>query len=569
MALNVLLSATTAIAQKTKATKQPNIVFIISDDQRWDALGAAGNTKIKTPVLDKLAREGVYFRQATIHISQCAPSRASLLTGLSPHQHGYYSNNFVRTNMQWQDSFPLPTLPGLLKDAGYRTVLIGKWHLATQPWLTGFSEVRTWLPLGAISYTDPLLAKGNSRKTEVVEGFTNGIFANDAVEFLGSDAAKEKPFFLWLAATIPHGPFQPNPSHIQQLYAGKTSNDLLPPGFSNDTAGKFSFVNYYEAVSYLDELVGKVISTLEKQGLDKNTIVVFLGDNGFMAGSRGIRGKVVPWEESVRVPLIIRTPKKFSNIKGTNDLPVSSLDLSPTILAMAGVTVPKTFVGRNLLPVLKGSRNHGIDYAVNVWVDTIGQFRYYTQRSIRTPKYKLIHWHKPGMPDELYDLIADPYEKTNINDNATIKSVRDKLQNQLNDWMQRTNDPALFWQTKTATKLNYEEEIRAESERAGDFEIKTPVKVDPKIYDAYIGRYEMVTRFIITISREGDKLFYQGDGNKSELFPESETEFYMNPTQPGRFTFLKNDEGQVTHLVRRNRIEADELITDKEARKIE
>jgi arylsulfatase A-like enzyme len=346
-ATNALLTSFPTYSQQSRNTNRPNIVFIISDDQRWDALGAAGNKKIKTPVLDKLAREGVYFRQATIHVSQCAPSRASLLTGLSPHQHGYYSNNFVRTNMQWQDSFPVPTLPGMLKDAGYRTVLVGKWHLATDPWLTGFSDVRTWLPEAGASYVDAWLTRGNSRKKMETKGFINGIFAEDAIEFLGSAEAKEKPFLLWLASTIPHAPTKPNPSLFEHMYEGKTNADLLPPGFPPHTSVQIplegnadsvapNLADYYASVSYLDNLVGQVLATLDKQGLAENTVIVFLGDNGLMAGSRGLRGKVVPWEESVRVPLIIYAPK-FAVIKGRNDVPVSSLDLPTTILSMAGV----------------------------------------------------------------------------------------------------------------------------------------------------------------------------------------------------------------------------------------
>ncbi|MBA3767354.1 MAG: sulfatase-like hydrolase/transferase [Acidobacteria bacterium] len=576
----VLMSALPAHGQQPRERTRPNIVFIISDDHRWDALGAAGNRKIKTPILDKLARDGVYFRQATIHVSQCAPSRATLLTGLSPHQSGYYSNNFLRSDMQWADRFTVPTMPGLLQQAGYQTVLVGKWHLATDPWLTGFSDVRSWLPEAASSYVDSRLARGNSRKKEKTTGFTNGIFADDAVEFLGSAAAKEKPFFLWLATTIPHSPYQPNPSHIEHLYEGEATADLLPPGFPPDTpvelslpgeprdAAKFRLVNYYESVSYLDELVGRVLATLEKQGLADNTIVVFLGDNGLMAGSRGLRGKVVPYEESVRVPLIIRAPK-FATVKGRSDVPASSLDIPATILALAGVSHPKDWGGRDLRPILSASKQHGIDYAISEWADTESQFRNYTHRLIRTPRYKLIRWDKPDKPDELYDLIADPHETTNVINKPALRSIHNQLLRQLNSWMERTNDPARFWAKKNGKTPNQTEEARAASELRSGLEDKTPVKVHPRIYDAYAGRYEFVTRGIITIDKEGERLVLHGGeyGGTSELIPKSETEF-VHKNQPMRFTFVRGEKGQVTHLVRRSRF-GEGLTFDMKARRIE
>ncbi|MGZ8510241.1 MAG: sulfatase-like hydrolase/transferase [Chitinophagaceae bacterium] len=572
---SLLISFPTHSQQHSKNTL-PNIVFIVSDDHRWDALGVAGNAKIKTPVLDKLAREGVYFRQATTNISVCAPSRATLLTGLPTHQHGYFSNNSMRADMQWADSFSVPTMPGLLQQAGYRTILVGKWHLATQPWLTGFSEVRTWLPQAASSYLDAPLAKGNSRKTEIIKGFTNGIFADDAIAFLENAGAKEKPFFLWLSATIPHGPLQPNPPHIRQLYQGKTNADLIPPAFPGGTKanskldttqlGSFRFVNYYEAVSYLDELVGQVLETLKKQGLAKNTIVVFIGDNGFMSGSRGINGKVVPWEESVRVPVIIYAPM-FATVKGVNDIPVSSLDLPVTLLKMAGVSVPKNWMGRDVTPVLKGIKKHNIDYAVNEWVDTVYQYRNLAQRSIRTPHYKLIRWHRQDMPDEMYDLIADPHETTNIITLSMMRSVREKLSSQLNTWMTRTNDSARFWGKKNGKVKDDAAEAKVEMNLRSALKF-TPVKVDPRVYDAYLGRYEFVTRFQVMVFKEGDKLFIQGDGDKSELIPKSETEF-SNKGQTNRITFVKNEKGEVIYLVRRNSIDAGDLMVDMKGKKIE
>lgn len=578
----MLLSAPPVRGQQTRDRSRPNIVFIISDDHRWDALGAAGNAKIKTPFLDRLARQGVYFRQATIHVSQCAPSRAVLLTGLSPHQSGYYTNQSLHPDLEWADRFRVPTLPGLLQQAGYRTVLVGKWHVAPDPWNTGFSDVRTWLPQAAANYKDSRLAKGNSRKLETVKGFTNGIFADDAIEFLSSPAAKEKPFLLWFASTIPHAPYQPNPPHIEHLYEGESPDSLHPPGFPHNAAPDFSipgdggggvsketFVQYYESVSYLDELVGRLLAALEKNGLADNTVVVFLGDNGFMAGSRGLLGKVVPYEESVRVPLIIRAPK-LAKVKGASEAPASSLDIPATFLALAGVGRPKSWGGRDLTPVLRGDKRHGIEHAFHVWADAEGQFRHWSHRLVRTPRHKLIRWHDPARPDELYDLTADPHETKNLFGEPALRPVRDRLVHQLDGWMARTGDPARFWRkARGGGTPSRAESDRLEEEKRQSVRDKTPVKIDPKVLDAYVGRYEFVTRVTVSILREGDKLFLQGDfGMRGELVPKSETRF-VHKTLPLGFTFVTNDKGQVTHLIRRIARSDAERTFDMRARKIE
>lgn len=581
-AVNVaFVSGATVYGQQPSVHNRPNIVFIISDDHRWDALGAAGNPKIRTPVLDKLARDGVYFRQATIHVSQCAPSRAVLLTGLSPHQSGYYTNQSMHPDLEWADRFKVPTLPSLLQQAGYQTVLVGKWHVAPDPWNTGFSDIRTWLPQAAANYVDSRLAKGKSRKSEVVKGFTNGIFADDAVEFLSSPAAKEKPFFLWFASTIPHSPYQPNPPHIEHLYEGESPVSLHPPGFPHNaspdfsipgdsgTASRETFVQYYQSVSYLDELVGRLLTALEKNSLSDNTIVVFLGDNGFMAGSRGITGKVVPYEESVRVPLIVRSPK-LAMAKGASDVPASSLDIPATILALAGIGRPKNWGGRDLTPVLRGDMNHRIDHAIHEWADTEGQFRHWNHRLVRTPRHKLIRWRDPAKPDELYDLVADPHETKNLIGEPALRSTRNRLVRQLNDWMVRTLDPARFWRKMHDGRVPSRTELdRIEEEKRKSVEDKTLFKVDPKILDAYAGRYEFVTRVTVSIIKQGDKLFLQGDfGGRGELIPKSETRF-VHKTLPVGFTFVRNEKGQVTHLIRRTARSVEEMTFDMRARKID
>ncbi len=449
LACSILGLAFVPLAAQAAVPAKPNIVFITSDDHRWDALGAAGNPAIHTPVLDRLAARGVYFRQATTHVSQCLPVRATLLTGLTPHQHGAYSNRGQRPEVARPDGFQgLPTVPGLLREAGYRTLLVGKWHLAADPWLSGFSEVKTWLPAAGADYRNPLLARGNSRKLVKTKGLTQQIFADDAVSFVRSPAAKEKPFFLWLAFTAPHIPLEPNSPESKKLYAGKAAADLLPPGFPRGIPSG-DWRHYYEAVSEMDRQVGRVVAALEKAGLAESTVLVFLGDNGFMMGQRGVGatkdepGKVVPYEGSIRVPLIVRSLGR-QDLAGTSELPASSLDVPATLVGLAGVRPPVAWPGRDLLEALSRDPKNGLEEAFTEWADETSE-RWPAYRLVRTPRHKLIVWKDPAKPGELYDLTADPGEEKNLFDRPDAQAVQRDLEARLRVWMERTQDPARQW----------------------------------------------------------------------------------------------------------------------------
>ena len=274
-------------ATSAPASPRPNLLVVLSDDHRWDALGAAGNPAVVTPVMDRMAREGVYFRQATVSVSQCHPVRASLITGLPAFAHGVFSTRYQEPGVALT-LCRRPTLSSLLRDAGYRTVLVGKWHLPTPPGECGFDDVRTWLPEGGAEYRDPDLVRGRSTEPEPehekVPGFTQEIFADDAVGFLKSREAQAGPFLLWLGFTAPHAPYEPNPERIQALYAGRSDDDLKPPAFPRDVAAN-DWRHYDEAVSHLDEQLGRVLAALQESGLAERTVVVLLGDNGYMMGS--------------------------------------------------------------------------------------------------------------------------------------------------------------------------------------------------------------------------------------------------------------------------------------------
>ncbi len=439
-----------ASASLPSIANPPNILLLISDDHRWDGLGAAGNPAVHTPHLDRLAAEGVHFLQATIHVPQCSPSRASLLTGLPPHRHLWYSNQYQAPAVATPDGFHgLALLPVLLREHGYQTVLTGKWHLAAEPWNCGFSLVRTWLPQGSAAYRDVPLARGNSRDLHPTAGYLQQVLADDVIDYLKSRAAREQPFFYWVAFTAPHAPYGPNPPHIEALYRDKQASELLPPGFPPNIPSN-DWRRYYQAISFLDEQVGRVLHALDQAGLQENTVVIFLGDNGYMMGHKGVgvqggSGKVVPYEGSIRVPLVIRAPG-IARVQGRCEAPVSSLDLPVTMLALAGTGSPPEWRGRNLLPLLRGEADHGIDHAICEWADEHSdRFGRLAYRLIRNSRYKLIVWKQPGRATELYDLAVDPLEEHNRIDDPALAAVRDDLYRKLHAWMEQSQDPARTW----------------------------------------------------------------------------------------------------------------------------
>jgi len=445
----------------TEIQSRPNIVLIISDDHRWDCIGAAGNPRVKTPHLDEMAREGVYFKQATVATPQCSPNRALILTGMPPHQNGWLSNQSQRPEVKQRDAYKnIPTLPGVLRDGGYETVLVGKWHLASEPWNSGFTTVRKWLPGGGGPYRDVKLATGNSRETTPTQGFLQDIFGQDAADYIKSRNA-QKPFMLWLALTAPHTPLRPNPESASAPYIGMDNSKLVPLTFTQGTpeehltsftvynrrkggggerkAKETMWHDYYAAITSADEQVGRVRRALREAGADKNTIIIFIGDNGMMRGSRGWEGKVLPYEESVRVPMVVYAPG-VAKFTGTSQACVSSLDLPVSIPIWAGIAPPKAWSGRDITPALQ-KEDSGIAMAFAEYADNhSNKFGPIEYRMVRTPDAKLIKWRNPDFPAEYYDLKKDPRELTNLANSPDAKADMQKLEAELKGWQEQTQD---------------------------------------------------------------------------------------------------------------------------------
>ncbi|HYG75453.1 MAG TPA: sulfatase-like hydrolase/transferase [Planctomycetota bacterium] len=475
---------------------QPNILFILSDDHRFDCIGNAGNRDIVTPNLDSLAKDGILFTHATVCTPLCSPSRASLLMGQLPHQHGYFSNK--NWNREAKKGFRDPTAMELLVRSGYHTALIGKWHLDPEPWKVGFTEIRTWMPQGADEYINPKLARGNRDKVKEVRGHVTEIFTDDAVEFLEAHARASRsqelraksPFFLWLSYTAPHTPQKPVPEHIRELYKNLPPGNR-PPGFPPGEKKTGPWAQYYGAISHLDEQVGRVLKALDESGLRENTVVIFLGDNGWLMGSHGRHGKIVPEDESIRVPLIVRAPAAFMSWTGKSPALVSSIDLSATWLELAGAPQPEDWPSRSFLPLLKDQRapfrddiycefEDEEDWEGNAYrLVRTHSFKYVLRPPRNEKELKSLHKKFKKMEEEkkdrkapdlarerLFDLKSDPFELRDLSTAPEAQPALNAMRERLKAWMEKTNDPAAAWLAQEMDSTQSHEDSKTRRRRS-------------------------------------------------------------------------------------------------------
>ncbi|MFZ4689612.1 MAG: sulfatase [Polymorphobacter sp.] len=435
------------------AAGRPNIIFVLVDDLRWDEFGAAGHPWLETPNIDRLARDGAMFTQAIHAIPLCSPNRASILTGQYPSRHGVTGNE-ARSEL----SHRLDTFPRALQAAGYRTGFIGKWHMGNDP--TPRPGFDYWVSFpGQGKIVDPPLFENGTLST--VPGYVTDLLSDRAVGFLKAGAASDRPFFLMLSHKAIHpdaiqrndgsldlaagSKFIPAQRHAGR-YADKTfprrANYLapgaVPPGDSHlsavlarkygaDTRAKYggeidastteaTIRGRSEMLLSIDEGLGRIFAQLEANGQLDSTAIILTGDNGYFYGEHGLSTeRRLPYEESVKAPLLVRYPGVVAPGSKIDAL-VSSIDLAPTILELAGVRPGAQVQGLSFASALAGRTGPlreaaYIEYngdEVFDWVDTS------TYRAVRTDRFKLIHWVQDPARGELYDLAADPYEMANL-----------------------------------------------------------------------------------------------------------------------------------------------------------
>ncbi len=430
-----------ALAQDPAASSsRPNIILITADDMDMTA-GAFGKQAIETPGLDRLAAEGVVFENAYVTQASCSPSRASMLTGLYPHQNGQMG---LTEGYQVKPEITA-TMPKLFRDAGYDTAIIGKLHV---------------LPKSAFPF--------EYNRSDLIMQTRDVKLVNDLFkDFL--QGRGDRPFLAMLNFFDPHRPYNDKMNQ---------TGGLPPTLVTPDEATPFSFLDvdfpllrqqmayYYNCVLRVDTGVGMVLDTLQDQGLTQNTLIFFLSDNG----PPFPRAKTGSYEASIHTPLMMAWPAQGGGGKHVTQL-VSSVDMLPTMLAAAAIPAPSNLEGLSLLPFFQGEPTKWRDY-VFTEQNSHAPGQFYPRRTVRGPRYKLIHNLTPEYqnpvfsadfafpkdmaskdhPDlytrwmhppeyELYDLQNDPNEFNNLIDDPSLQSVKQQLQGVLLDWTRATHDP--------------------------------------------------------------------------------------------------------------------------------
>lgn len=458
--------------------KRPNILFIMSDDHASHAMSCYGSRINRTPNLDRIANGGMRFNNCFCTNSICTPSRATILTGTYNHINGVTTLSTPMDNR-------LLTFPKLLREAGYQTGIVGKWHLGHGPDHdpAGFDFWRV-LP-GQGLYHDPEFIDESGR--QVYPGYATDLITDFALDWL-EDRDPQRPFALMVHHKAPHRPWEPDEAHAH-LYENESiphpetfdddyserasaaaaatmriDRDLnltdlkqqVPQGLSPEEEKDWKYQRYIKdylrCVASIDDNVGRLLDWLDEKGLSENTVIVYTSDQGFFLGDHGWYDKRFMYEESLRMPFILRYPREVE-AGSVSDAMILNVDFAPLFLDLAGVPIPDTFQGRTFRPILQGEEPADWRQAMyyRYWMHK-AQHNVYAHYGLRTYRHKLIYYYsdaldQPGAIDEsyepeweLFDLEADPYELHNIYHRpenrelvAELTSELDRLQADVGD----------------------------------------------------------------------------------------------------------------------------------------
>jgi N-acetylglucosamine-6-sulfatase len=415
---------------RVDGVKARNVVFILSDDHRYDAMGFLGHPFLETPNMDSIAKNGAFLKNAFVTTSLCSPSRASILTGLYTCKHRVIDNNRL---------VPPGTVffPQYLQQAGYETAYVGKWHMGgeSDDPRPGFDH---WVSFrGQGSYLPTRAGLNVNGKKVPQKGYITDELTDYAVNWLKA-RDDEKPFFLYLSHKAVHANFTPAKRH-----EGRYSDvEIVPPASQADTPENYRgkprwlkdqrnswhgvdfpyhsdlniatyYKRYCESLLAVDDSVGRVLDTLRNLGVYESTLVIYMGDNGFMFGEHGLIDKRVAYETSIRVPMLMQCPELIQGGTVIEEV-VANIDIAPTVFDAAGIKTPGYMDGQSFLPLAQGKEVSWRDYFLYVyyWEKNFPQSP--TVFCLRGDQYKYITYYGLWDTDELYDIQADPGETNNL-----------------------------------------------------------------------------------------------------------------------------------------------------------
>jgi N-acetylglucosamine-6-sulfatase len=432
MALAGCAAATPVPAQSQQGAAPRNVVFILSDDHRFDFMGFMPGAPewLRTPGFDRMAERGAHVRNAFVTTALCSPSRASILTGKYAHKHGVVDN-----------TTPVPSntvfFPQLLQKAGYRTAYLGKWHMgeatASDDPRPGFDH---WISFqGQGVYVDPMLNVAGVRGR--VKGYTTDILTDSAIAWL-ERRPRDRPFFMYLSHKGVHAEFIPAERHRGRYAAEPIPYPATMANTERNYRGKPRWVRqqrdgwhgvdyayhgamefdsfyrrYAETLLAVDESVGRVLDYLERSKLAESTLLIYMSDNGFSLGEHGLIDKRHAYEESIRVPMLAWAPGLIAPGTKVADL-VRNIDVAPTILDLAGVAPPSDMDGRSVLTALLA--RPGLK-PVELLYEYYWEYAFPhtpTVFALRGDRYKYIYYHGIWDIDEFYDLRTDSLEQHNL-----------------------------------------------------------------------------------------------------------------------------------------------------------
>ncbi|MCU0786819.1 MAG: sulfatase [Verrucomicrobia bacterium] len=415
------------VPERIPGAKPRNVVFILSDDHRYDAMSFLHHQFAKTPVMDSLAANGAYIKNALVTTSLCSPSRASILTGLYTFRHRVIDNNR-----------PIPPgtiyFPQFLQEAGYATCFIGKWHMGgesdePQP---GWDH---WVSFRGKGYITPELT-------------------DYAIEWLKQQEPADKPFFLYLSHKAVHANFTPEPKYDGRFKnlafhrpgsEDSTPTNLLQPRWLRDQRNSWHGVDfpyhseldiegyykrYCETLCSVDDSVGRVLQQLRDMGIYDDTLLIYMGDNGFMFGEHGLIDKRVAYETSMRVPMLVQCPALIRGGTVVTQM-VSNIDIAPTVMEAMGLKKPAHMDGESFLPLAEGKTVPWREdfFYVYYWEKNFPQTP--TTFALRTDQYKYITYYGLWDADELYDIQSDPDETRNLLYDPAHQKLAKQMENTL------------------------------------------------------------------------------------------------------------------------------------------